>query len=239
MRHNECGHEFYMCPKSFLHDGQRCPNERYAKSAKTNMIVQGKAHVKNKMLKEICEKEGFLIKEEYKGSNIKITMKHLECGHEFEVTPYSFLHVGTRCPKCKSSKGEKVIREYLKDKNIKFKEQYKIEKCKNIRKLPFDFAVFDNKDNLLCLIEYDGTQHFHKKFNHSEKEFMKLKENDNIKNDFCKKNGILLIRIKYVRSSDVNIFNKKVIERLEKEFAKYNMVIPNQASEETPRRCRD
>lgn len=238
MKHNECGNEFYMNPKSFLRDGQRCPNERYTRSAKTNMIVQGKPNIKNELLKEKCKKEGYLLIEDYKGSKVKLKIKHLECGYEYEVTPYAFLKQGSRCPKCNFSKGEKVIREYLEEKNINFKEQYKIKECKNIRPLPFDFAIFEN-NNLICLIEYDGSQHFHRKFNNSEEEFMRIKESDNIKNNFCKENNILLIRIKYVRSNNIDIFNKKVIEKLENEFAKYNMAIPSQDSEETPIRCRD
>ena len=238
IKHNVCGNEFYMSPKSFLRDGQRCPKERYIRSAKSNLISQGNPQTKNKLLQEICEKEGFLIKDTYKGSNVKIRFKHLKCGHEFETTPYSFLNIGTRCPKCRGSKGERVIREYLEDKNISFKEQYKIENCKNIRELPFDFAIFDN-GKLICLIEYDGSQHFHKKFNNSEESFMRLKENDKIKNNYCKNNNILLIRIKYVRSENFNIFKSKVLEKLEDEFAKYNILIPSQTSEETPRRCRD
>lgn len=238
IKHNKCGNEFYMSPKSFLHDNQRCPNERYEKSAKSNMITQGKPNIKNKLLKEICRKEGYILKGEYKGSRIKIPIKHILCGYEYEVTPYSFLNQGTRCPRCKYSKGEKVIREYLESKNINFVEQYKINECKNIRVLPFDFAIL-NKNNLVCLIEYDGTQHYYRKFNNSEDDFNKIRINDKIKTDFCKENNIPLIRIKYVRSENINIFNKKIITKLENEFAKYNMMIPSQASEETPRRCND
>lgn len=237
IRHNECGNEFYMSPKAFL-GGQRCPNERYIKSSKANMIKQGNPQEKNKLLKEKCEKEGYLLKGEYKGSNVKIKMQHLECGCEFEVTPYCFLSIGSRCPKCRISKGEKAIREYLENNQVNFKEQYRIKECKNIRPLPFDFAIFNN-DILICLIEYDGSQHYHRKFNYSEKDFARVKENDKIKSDFCKINNIPLIRIKYVRSDNIDIFNKKVIERLKDEFAKHNMVIPSQAREETPRRCRD
>ena len=66
-----------------------------------------------------------------------------------------------------------------------------------------------------------------------------MKENDKIKNEFCKTNNIPLIRIKYVRSENIDSFNKKVIKKLENECAKYNMVIPSQVNGETFERCRD
>ena len=37
---------------------------------------------------------------EYAGVNRHVRMKHTTCGHEWNVTPSNFLHVGTRCPKC-------------------------------------------------------------------------------------------------------------------------------------------
>ncbi len=45
-RHNKCGNEFLMSPKSFIHDSQRCPKERYDKSSAKNSIVQGKPEEK-------------------------------------------------------------------------------------------------------------------------------------------------------------------------------------------------
>ncbi|EOU1496145.1 hypothetical protein P6O83_05980 [Clostridium perfringens] len=48
-----------------------------------------------------------------------------------------------------------------------------------------------------------------------------------------------MIRIKYVRSENPNIFKNKVIEKIEREFAKYNMTIPSEAEKETFGTCND
>ncbi|TQW40123.1 hypothetical protein D1N77_17140, partial [Clostridioides difficile] len=88
-------------------------------------------------------------------------------------------------------------------------------------------------------IEYDGSQHFMPKFNCSKEDFQKIKYNDEIKNEFCKKNNIPLIRIKYVRSENLNIIKNKIIKKLEDGFEKINMGIPSEASLETTGTCND
>lgn len=42
---------------------------------------------------------GFLVLSDYKGSQVKTKFKHLECGTEFERTPYAFMQ-GRTCPYC-------------------------------------------------------------------------------------------------------------------------------------------
>ena len=106
---------------------------------------------------------------------------------------------GRVCPVCKSSKGEKSIRKYLIDNSFNFKEQYRINGCKDIKPLPFDFAVFDDNGNLLHLIEYDGKQHYETWHNvsNAKDKLIKIQKHDNIKTIYCQKNRIDLIRIPY------------------------------------------
>lgn len=54
----------------------------------------------------------------------------------------------------KQSKLEKKLVEVLTNNNIKFKQQFIIKNEYGIK--PFDFAIFDNNDNLVCLVECDG-----------------------------------------------------------------------------------
>lgn len=223
-KHNKCGKEFVMSPKAFIHQGQRCPNERYFKSAQSNSTPFENVIKKVKLL----GKGDYEIVGEYMKASKKTTFIHKICGKEFEMAPTRFINGGIRCPHCYRSKGEEVIRDYLLLYNIEFKEQYKIKECRNMRPLPFDFAIF-NENKLKYLIEYDGSQHYSIKFTNSSKEFERIKFNDQIKNDFCKKNNIILIRLKYVRNENPNIFKYKVLEKLENEFARLNMTIPSQA----------
>lgn len=228
-RHNTCGNEFLMSPKAFIHDGQRCPKERYIKSAETNSKIQGKSKEKNIEIQNICNNEGYEILESYTRSKKTLSLKHIECGNIFNPLPYDFLK-GTRCPYCCRSKGENIIKEFLEKNNFSFREQYKIDGCKNKRRLSFDFAILDG-DKVKVLIEYDGSQHFNPKFGMSSesKKFNNINKNDEIKNVFCRENNIPLIRIKYFRSRNDNSLKEKIINKLKEELAINNILIPSQA----------
>jgi predicted Zn-ribbon and HTH transcriptional regulator len=135
---------------------------------------------------------------EYIGCRDKILCRCNKMGHEWMASPDS-LRRGVSCPKCKSSKGEKVIDMFLNTNNIKFKDQYIFEDCKNKKPLEFDFYLFDYN----TAIEYQGEQHyFPVKFagmsqEKAEKQFDKQALRDQIKNEYCKQNNIHLLRIPY------------------------------------------
>ena len=222
-RHNLCNREFKMTPSAFLSQKQRCPYERYIKSAKSNSMSFEE-------IERSIEKVGegnYKIIGDYEKASKKVTFIHYKCNKTFEMSPSRFIKGGTRCPYCYRSKGEEVIRDYLKSNNYIFKEQYKIKECKNIRPLPFDFAIFDENKTLKCLIEYDGSQHFKPKFSTTKKyeNFQKIKHNDFLKDSYCINNNIILIRIKYVRSENPNIFKSKLIQILEEKLNYFNMTI--------------
>jgi len=112
----------------------------------------------------------------------------------FEQSPNSHLqNVG--CPKCNRSKGEEQIEKYLLEKNIQFINQYRFDNCKDKRKLPFDFYLPEHN----ACIEFDGKQHFKLEnyFWGGEKTVKNTQKHDNIKNDYCMKNNIILFRINY------------------------------------------
>ena len=126
---------------------------------------------------------------------------------EFKQVPSS--HLSKRgCPICKSSKGEKEIRQFLKNNKINYVAQKKFDSCRNPEtnfKLSFDFYV--PKHNV-C-IEFDGCQHFKPIKNWGGLiEFLKIKAKDRIKNRFCKKNNINLIRIKFTQNAESVLIKK-------------------------------
>jgi very-short-patch-repair endonuclease len=118
----------------------------------------------------------------------------------FSQTPNSHLR-GEGCPNCKKSKGENIIKEYLLKNNIKFFPQYKFTHCKNKRLLAFDFYL----PNYNLCIEYDGKQHFNPiRFFGGLESFNYMKNNDLIKNKYCIKENIKLLRIKYNEYKHIN-----------------------------------
>ena len=125
-----------------------------------------------------------------------------DCGNECTVYGCSLYSKNTQSCGCINSVGEQLIFKYLTNKNINFTKQYSDLNCKSIKTLRFDFSVFIH-NKLSFLIEYDGEQHFYPvRFNGMtvEKSLVAFEENklrDEIKNEYCTNNNILLLRIPY------------------------------------------
>ena len=131
----------------------------------------------------------------------------------FEQDAYEH-KIGKGCKKCTMSKGEQKIKSFLDKKNIKFEQQKMFENCTNPKTkkyLRFDFHLSDYN---IC-IEYDGEQHFlPMRFskNNNEKELKNLQNRDRIKNEFCKKNKIKIIRIKYTKLKEIDDILNSIID---------------------------
>jgi len=57
---------------------------------------------------------------------------------------------------CIRSKGERKINQLLFENNIPFQTQFHFSDLKDKKYLYFDFAIFDEEQNIKCLIEYQG-----------------------------------------------------------------------------------
>jgi hypothetical protein len=99
-----------------------------------------------------------------------------------------------------SSKGERKIEDILKQNKISFQREVSFNDLHGSGNnlLRFDFAIF-KQDQLICLIEYDGEQHFKfvKHFHKNVFNFKKAKEWDRRKNRYCLIHNIPLIRVPY------------------------------------------
>lgn len=107
--------------------------------------------------------------------------------------------LGAGCPICKSSKGEFLIMSILDEFKIRYIREYKFEDCILKNRLSFDFYLPEYK---VC-IEYDGIQHYKSiDFFGGETSFIYLKKLDNIKNEYCLYNNILLYRFNYKQNKE-------------------------------------
>ena len=107
------------------------------------------------------------------------------------------------CGCASQSSGEIKLTQLLEQANIDFQAQYRIREF-NIC-APFDFAIF-NDGELLGLIEYDGEQHFKAvEFWGGEKQLKIQQERDKNKNDWCKNNGIRLVRVPYTDYDKITV----------------------------------
>ena len=131
-----------------------------------------------------------------------------DCGNECDVNgTYLRQGVSSNCG-CERSVGEWKINKILKDNNINFKREFTFPDLlgDNGGRLRFDFGVLDENNQIQYLIEYDGIQHFKPNcFGQKDYYFLLLKKYDKIKEEYCKKNNIRLIRIPYTRLATLNI----------------------------------
>ena len=113
---------------------------------------------------------------------------------------------------CAKSKGEEKIIGSLIEAQIPFISQKKFDTCifpETGCQLIFDFYLPEQN----ILIEYDGEQHFHKTRN-DRYGYDKLIKRDNFKNQWCKDNNILLIRIPYTEYEQINAnYMRAIIQR--------------------------
>ena len=104
---------------------------------------------------------------------------------------------------CAKSKGEEKIIATLIQAQIPFITQKRFESCifpETNRQLVFDFYLPEQN----ILIEYDGEQHFHEVRN-DRYGYEGIVARDNFKNQWCKENNIVLIRIPYTDFSKISI----------------------------------
>lgn len=107
----------------------------------------------------------------------------------------------------KASRGEIKIHEILEEAGLNFVEEYSFPDLISTsgRPLRFDFAVFDDDDELQFLIEYQGIQHYQAKSKFGGYSGLKKQQfNDFKKREYCFKHNIILIAIPYTDEGRVN-----------------------------------
>lgn len=127
-----------------------------------------------------------------------------ECGQTKEVAS-NHLQQGSvqSCGCIKTSIGEANIKQILETNNISYMKEYTFSDLINKRVLRFDFAILEN-NQVVRLIEFDGIQHF-KEQNYFSHSLTEIKNNDNIKNEYCKTNNIPLVRIPYWERDNITL----------------------------------
>lgn len=196
-----CSDEFEKWPGDLL-DGSGCPRCS-GRHVPTNEEFVERVRSVNDTVYPI---------DEYAGAAVKIMFGCKVCGGRWETKP-SHIFSGHGCPNCRSSVGEKSISDYLTSRGIYFEPQKRFNNCRYKHTLPFDFYI----RSCNTAIEYDGIQHFMPQpfggYGYDyEKAFEEQLVKDSIKDEYCKTNGIKLIRIPYTEID-------KIREILDKQLA--------------------
>lgn len=120
-----------------------------------------------------------------------------ECGSEILTDADKLKSGHTQSCGCLVSFGESLINQYLTSHNYNFKTQVSFNDLinpKTNKKLRFDFGIYDNQNNLLTLIEFNGKQHYLKDSPFYSEEGV---YRDSLKIKYCEINHIPLLIIKY------------------------------------------
>jgi len=122
-----------------------------------------------------------------------------KCNNSWSTSPNNRTYMKSSCPKCAETKGEKQLDIILTKYNIPHDSQYTFNDLRGIGNglLRFDVPVFWDieKTKLRLLIEYDGEFHYKKIYEDDGYETLQI--HDQLKNEYCQKHNIKLLRIPY------------------------------------------
>lgn len=173
-----------------------------------------------------CTKKESLIGEKYgRLSVIKESSKNnknqrqwicvCDCGQIVCLTTHTLKTGHTLSCGCLRSESvsyhEMFISNILRESGIDFYTEKSFNSCVGLggKPLRFDFYIPDSN----LLIEYDGEQHFRPiKYFNGTAGFDRLKKNEKIKEEFCKKNNIQLLRLPYTMTDEE--IKKEILSRI-------------------------
>ena len=173
-----------------------------------------------------CTKKESLIGEKYgRLSVIKESSKNnknqrqwicvCDCGQIVCLTTHTLKTGHTLSCGCLRSESvsyhEMFISNILRESGIDFYTEKSFDSCVGLggKPLRFDFYIPDSN----LLIEYDGEQHFRPiKYFNGTAGFDRLKKNEKIKEEFCKKNNIQLLRLPYTMTDEE--IKKEILSRI-------------------------
>ena len=141
-------------------------------------------------------------KQNSRNQNERWSLCQCECGSEpIEVKNNMLQNGWKKSCGCLHSQGEYTIMSIFKKANLLFQTEYKFNDLIGTHNgiLRFDFAVFNNNQELLYLIEFDGRQHFTGPESgwKNGQSFETILAHDQLKNEYCKTHNIIRKRIPF------------------------------------------
>ena len=197
----KCGKEIQVLGKSLRSGNTKsCGCLQKERAIASNMKRGGDLIGKRFGKLVVMEESGFVTHSS--GKRSRVYKCKCDCGNICEVQ-HQYLNYGdTVSCGCIRSKGELQIATILRENNFIFKQEYSFADLKDILPLRFDFAIFNDKQELLGLIEFQGEQHTSKSNGYYSPDLIK---HDKMKEEYCIKNNIPLIIIYYKKGYNLTI----------------------------------
>jgi len=187
--------------------------QHYCLKCSRKMLSDMKSKTKECYLKELGDRNiKIKLIGDYINTNSPTQHECPRCGNrDWFPTPSNVLSGKSNgCILCMVSKGEERVQSFLEQNNIGFIKEKTFENLLSPRGYNLRFDFFLQKEKV-C-IEYDGEQHYKvvKGFN-TEESLAYSMQNDDIKNNYCKTNGIKMIRIPHYDFDNIeNILAKEL-----------------------------
>ncbi|RFZ78240.1 hypothetical protein DS742_14090 [Lacrimispora amygdalina] len=136
-----------------------------------------------------------------------------ECGSTKTIRGHDLVRGSVTSCGCTISRGEETIRILLNTMSVNFKTQYGFNDLKSKKgwKLKFDFAIMNSEDMLLCLLEFQGQQHYDESYGWFGEQ--QRNETDPLKRQYCNQHNIPLFEIKY--NDDIETSIKNILSNFE------------------------
>lgn len=208
-----CGKEYIADGSHMLHgDIVSCGCLKNDKTAERMHATKG-TEKKNSRTKNLAGTvvNGIQIIEKAKSMNGKVAWKCKcpYCESEFAARANHLLRGLIQSCGCIVSFAEKRIREIFAENNIRYESQYTFNDLRNPKTnavLRFDFALLDEQNELIALLEYQGEQHDR---NYENDNFGKVQReiSDGMKKSYCLSHNIQLFEIWYYQNLQEEVDN--------------------------------
>lgn len=199
-----CGNEFEKTFASFKDSSRKTCRKCYDLSVKDRYYLS--FDKVNEYIKSVSKCNLLDI---YTFNNMKFIKLECECGEKYDTRFSWFKQGGTR--RCKKCTGAISIFEYeameiLDSMGIEYETQKTFDDLKYKNVLKFDLYI----PSLNIVIELDGVQHYEPiVFFGGEVTYEKIKQRDKIKDEYCLKNNIKMIRIPYKDKNKLKLIIEK------------------------------
>ena len=145
---------------------------------------------------------------EYINSTTPIKIYCNTHNYEFQTTPVDILNRVSCCPKSFKTYKEETMCSLIESWGYNIDRQHCFDECRDVNLLKFDCYLTDFN----TVIEYDGENHYFpvkygtQSWDDAIRKHEYTKKHDKIKNDFCVKNKINLIRVPYFEFENMDSF---------------------------------
>lgn len=122
-----------------------------------------------------------------------------QCGQIRSVAASSLISGRSLSCGCLHSAGEYKISCLLNKNNIRYEKEYIFpDLVGNKLPLRFDFAIKNDDDEVICLVEFQGEQHYkYSDYFEKKQSFEDRQRYDQMKRDYCQRKNLLLIEVPY------------------------------------------